>query len=404
MNPHKQKEFAVLLFAPEQIRCCIFRRNSKGVFLKAYASGRHDGKNPAKVWKQVLHDTGYSKDCPLIVSGALTGGIFFRCTSVKVPPKSMRGALAFELPQRLLADAADHEFEYVARVGEQDEFPVHVYAFPPSGMNSLAAVLTQSIGKADHFIYPLLALRDTDEPLYLPEVEPEFYFGDGEWHPVGNLPENWFEPWRKRMLETFHLPPELDIREWLGCLLPALLLVRGDAFSAWSGIDILPRELRPNRWRTQLRITAFLLLALLILFGWTSAEKLMHNNRTYSSLRTARNRLVRQVAAAQRTLKVAEKEQRELTRIVNQSPGETDVVGKLAAFSKILPENVMVQNLRWNDNTVDLVMRSEAESLKIQELIRPLHFWKADQVQQRRRNNDTASTIILKLSRTEGTR
>ena len=107
---------------------------------------------------------------------------------------------------------------------------------------------------------------------------------------------------------------------------------------------------------------------------------------------------------AQRTLKQSEKEQRELNRVVNQSPGEKDVVGKLAAFSKVLPENVLVQNLRWNENSVDLVMRSEAESLKIPEMIRPLRFWKADQIQQRRRNNDTASTIILKLSRTEGTR
>ena len=103
------------------------------------------------------------------------------------------------------------------------------------------------------------------------------------------------------------------------------------------------------------------------------------------------------MTAAQRKLKTAEKELRELSRVVNQSAGEYDVIGKLAEFSSVLPNNVMVMNLRWTDSSVDLTMRSEAESLNVPEMLRPLKFWKMEQIQQRRRNNDVTSMIMLKL-------
>lgn len=38
MRFSKNKEFAVLLFSADHVRCCMFRRDSKGVRLKAYAS------------------------------------------------------------------------------------------------------------------------------------------------------------------------------------------------------------------------------------------------------------------------------------------------------------------------------------------------------------------------------
>lgn len=36
----------------------------------------------------------------------------------------------------------------------------------------------------------------------------------------------------------------------------------------------------------------------------------------------------------------------------------------------------MVMNLRWTDSSVDLTMRSEAESLNVPGMLRPLKFWK----------------------------
>ena len=136
-------------------------------------------------------------------------------------------------------------------------------------------------------------------------------------------------------------------------------------------------------------------------FAWGLAGTLSDNHREYSRLTAARNRLRTEVMTSQRKLKTAEKELRELTRVINQSPGERDVIGKLARFSEVLPNNVMVTNLRWTDSSVDLTLRSEAESLNVPEMIRPLKFWKIEQIQQRRRNNDTTNTIMLKLVSSE---
>ena len=186
-------------------------------------------------------------------------------------------------------------------------------------------------------------------------------------------------------------------REWLGCLLTARLAASDDVRHTFGGLNVLPKQLRPSRLRNQLRLTALLIVLLIANFGWGIAGQLSQHHKEYSSLVAARNRLRTQVTAAQRKLKTAEKELRELSRVVNQSAGEYDVIGKLAEFSSVLPNNVMVMNLRWTDSSVDLTMRSEAESLNVPEMLRPLKFWKMEQIQQRRRNNDVTSMIMLKL-------
>ena len=74
----------------------------------------------------------------------------------------------------------------------------------------------------------------------------------------------------------------------------------------------------------------------------------------------------------------------------------------MSRFSTVLPGNVLVTNFRLSDGGVDFTMRSEAESLNIPEILRPLKTWKVEQIQQRRRNNDAASVITLKLVSVEG--
>ncbi len=405
MRFSKIKEFAVLLFSPDHVRCCLFRRDSKGVRLKAYASEAHDGTDPAKAWKQVLHKVGYSRVCPLMISGALKGGTFFRCGSVRLPPKAMRDALEFELPQRLLQQTTgNYELEFVELAGEGENVQVNVYTFPATDLENLAAMITQSGRKADYFIYPLLALRESDGPVFLPEAEPDFYFADGEWHSAEELPTDWFSFWDKTLRREFILPEDYGFNpaEWLGCLLTARLAVADDTRHTFGGLNILPKQLRPSRLRNQLRLTALLIVLLLINFGWGLAGQLSGHHREYSSLVATRNRLRTQVTTAQRKLKSAEKELRELSRVVSQSPGEYDVIGKLAGFSTVLPGNVLVTNFRLSDGGVDFTMRSEAESLNIPEILRPLKTWKVEQIQQRRRNNDAASVITLKLVSVEG--
>ena len=97
-------------------------------------------------------------------------------------------------------------------------------------------------------------------------------------------------------------------------------------------------------------------------------------------------------------LKAGEKKRKELQRLLQQKAGTTQILEKLSSLSSVLPSNVMVQSLRWTDSAVDLTLRSEAENLNLPALFRNLPHWKISQMQERRRNNDAASTITLKLT------
>ena len=63
----------------------------------------------------------------------------------------------------------------------------------------------------------------------------------------------------------------------------------------------------------------------------------------------------------------------------------------------------MVMSIRWTEGSVDVTMRSEAQDLNLPVLLKPLKHWKVSQLQQRRRGNETASMITMKLIPAEET-
>ena len=95
------KEFCILFLSGEQVQVCCFRKNTGRFRLKEHASCPLNQTDPAETCRKLLHQTGYSKDTPLIVSCAMKDGVFFRCSSVRLAADAMRNALEFELPRRL---------------------------------------------------------------------------------------------------------------------------------------------------------------------------------------------------------------------------------------------------------------------------------------------------------------
>ena len=157
------KEFCVLFLSGEQAQVCVFRKNAGRFRLKECATLPLNQTDPAETCRKLLHQTGYSKDTSLIVSCAMKDGVFFRCTSVRLASDAMRNALEFELPRRLLHEPDDCIIQFLPLDSDTEEgVPVNVYAFPGSSMPRLAAVITQSIRKADFYLYPLIALQEKD--------------------------------------------------------------------------------------------------------------------------------------------------------------------------------------------------------------------------------------------------
>ena len=313
----------------------------------------------------------------------------------------MKDALLFELPSQLPKEVTDEEIQFIPAglLPNGSECAVNVYAFSPSGMDEITARISQSLKKVDYLLYPLLPLRLADPALYLPEIEPDFFFADGQWHDRKKWNDAMYEPWEKQFREIFELPDsyEFPIREYLGCLLVARFAGSADFPVRRAGIQILPRKFRPGRLRTQLKIMAVLLGLLAFGLVWEHGGNLIRAGQEQGRLAAERANLDQQVRRLRNQLKTGEKEQKELARVLNQKPGENNLIARLSNLSALLPENVMVQSLRWTDNTVDLTLRSEAENLNLPQLLKPLSYWKIALLQERRRNNDVTRNITLKL-------
>lgn len=396
------QEFAVLFFSSASVRGCWFRRRAGRFQVKAHGVCAADPENPADAWKQLRKQLGFGRDCMVFLTGNLSeNAVFYRTTAPRLNVRAMKEALLFDLPCRLPQELPDAEIQFTCAgaLPEQQENAVNVYAFPLAARDALTAKLSQSLKKIDCFLYPLLALRLDDPPVYLPELEPDFFFAEGQWHDRSRWNDEYYQEWTQKFGELFDLSgtPDVPVKDYLGCLLIARFAAASDFRTQQKGLDILPRAFRPGRLRSQLKIMSVLLILLAAGVCWEHGGKLIRESREMSRLERERNQLSQQIAQLKRKLKSGEKEQKELARVLNQKSGENDLIGKLADLSKILPQNVVVQNLRWSDSSVDLTLRSEAGNLDLPKLLRPLKYWKIGQLQERRRNNDTSSMIMLKL-------
>ncbi len=396
-------EFAILLFSEKQAKGCLFRRRAGHFELKAHASFPIEPNDPADAWKKLRHELGFGRDCPLILSGSMNNGVFFRTNIPDMPLKAQKEALLFELPQVLPRNTENDLFQFV-KAGENSdaeskEISLNVYAFTSSDLEKLTALVSQTLRKVDFFIYPFLALRDADGPAYVPETESDFYFEAGQWHPREALDENWIECWKTEFKKWFSFEdaPLSFVQDYFGCLLTARLVASEEFKSSRSGLNVLPGKILPSRLRTQLRIFSILLILLLFGMVWKKGGGLLRESRELSRLEAEQNNLEAQIRLGKQKLKTMERELKELNRVLNQDPGDENIIGKLADLSRVLPSNVMVQSLRWSDASVDITLRSEAENLNMPEVLRPLKYWKISQLQQRTRNNEAGATITLKL-------
>lgn len=402
MNFSLINEFAVLVFSQTSIKGCWFKRKSGRFLLKNHAAAAVDPGNPTEGWKKIRKELGFGSDCIIFLAGNIgDDGVFYRTVTPLLPPKALKDALTFELPGQLPREVTDEELQFIpaGRLPDKTECAVNVYVFTPSGLDKVTSLISQSLKKADYLLYPLLGLQLDDPPCYLPDIEPDFFFADGQWHGRDRWDDSMYEPWDKQFRALFELPESLQfsVREYLGCLLTARLAASADFPVKQAGIRILPRKIRPGRLRAQLKIMAVLLGLLAFGLIWEHGGNLIRSSQEQGRFEAERANLDRQVRRLRSKLKAGEKEQKELARVLNQKPGENKIIERLADLSRLLPNNVMVQNMRWSDNSVDLTLRSEAENLNLPQLLKPLTYWKVAQLQERRRNNDVTRNITLKL-------
>ncbi len=403
MSIFNDREFAVLAFAPNRVSGCVIN------YLKGHWEVLRHGvepvnsTDPAAAWKQLLRRLGCGRGMRLLITGALPDGLFLSLRSVAIPIRERRGALAIELPRHLPQLPENYLMQFT-------DFPipddagfaaVNVYVLAPSALERLAAMLTQCERRAEEFCYPLLAVRPGDGAVYLPEYEPDFVFMNGQWHPATGLEaeiETGRAAWRKSIEAALSLPQtDFDFRDYFAALMVARLAVSEDYSRCRSGIGLLPDRLHQVRYRNQLRVTVLLVLILAAQWLWSGGGDMIANYREYYRLSAELNELKTKTRQLQTRMRRTSKERKENLRVAGISAGERDLLTKFAELSKALPNTVRVTNLRWNEDSVDLVMQSESENLNFPAIFESIGYWKIAQLQQRQGWNNAVSTINLKL-------
>ena len=105
----------------------------------------------------------------------------------------------------------------------------------------------------------------------------------------------------------------------------------------------------------------------------------------------------RDIDSARRSSKRLLKEQKEMERVIAAGAGDPDVIAKFALICNALPGNVLVSNVRWTENSVDMLLQCEDAKLDLPRIINPLGYWKIGQLQQRQYGDSAVATITLKL-------
>lgn len=395
------REFSVIYFTPELLRGGRFIRHDRGWKLLAYDSETVTPDNSEECWKNLLRKINSRRDGLLLLSGSLKGGLFFQMNSLPLPYREQRSAVIMELPRRLLSPVDNSGMQFAEYPLLQD-CRLNVYLFPASSLEPLINTLISSGCRADEYCYPLLGLKPQDEPVYMPDLEKEYYFYHGSWHPVAGEEVKLASAkdyWRSAFNKEFVLPAEGDFTEkFMGVLLAARLAATGTVYQQRANLRALPERLHPIRYRRHLAISVILLILLL-------GSSLWHLNRTwgadyrkYRSTVMETRSLKSRADSMRKRMRKLNKEHKELlkvTEIYNETP---NVLSQLALLSKTLPGNVVINRLRLSESSWDLTMQSEDERLNLPALINPLGIWKIEQLQQRQFGNSAVATISFKLT------
>ena len=205
------------------------------------------------------------------------------------------------------------------------------------------------------------------------------------------------EEWRRIFSALFVLPENFNVAKYLSVLLVARLECSGKSIKEQIPLKILPDQSRPLRYRTQIQLGVILLVLLIGNLLWAAYLNYGSEYKEAREMAAEIEDCRRKINSINSRLKRNQKASRDMARVVEITAGESDIIGKLAAFSKLLPENVLVSSMRWSDSGVDLQLQSENANINLPELLKPLKFWKIGNLQQRQMWGSDVTSINLRL-------
>ena len=396
------KNFTVISFNSAAICGGVFAmRAGRWHLCRTSARDLAGAKDRSQLWRELRHELHGGSDL-VVLTGAVPGGVFFSFDTITLPVREQREALTMELPRQMLKPPDDPVFQFltVGRGDSDDTGILNVYAFERNALDTLTALLGRGHLRADELIHPLLTVRPDDPAVYLPGIDPGFFFENRKFHRCapGSGAADAAAKWKRIMEREFVCDVPLpDLGEFLPVLIVARFIAAEEFHRHRKALEVMPRELHPVRYRRQLRLTAVLGAALLLTMLWSCGRERWQDFRSYREVVAETEALQRENDRMQSALRRSGKEQKDIAKAINTNLGESDVLGQLADISRLLPQDVMVSDFRWGETGIDLVLQSESENLDLPGILKPLGQWKVAEIHQRQGRQSATTTITAKL-------
>ena len=394
-------DFTVISFTPASICGGVFDLRAGSWRLVRTATRKLSGdRDGSAAWRELWRELRAGGDL-IVLTGAVPGGVFFTIDTIPLPPREQREALMMELPRQLLSPQDDPVIQFlpVGSEGSADKESLNVYTVERKSLDAALTAFRRGKLRADELVHPLLMVKPGDPAAFLPGTDPGFCFRDRRFHRVGGDDAERpaaEEAWRKKLAEhfSFDVGPA-DFSELFPVLLVARGVISGDFRRHRKELQLLPKEVRPVRFRGQLRLTALLVAALLAVLLWRFVSGRWQDFREYRRIVAETKALKAQVARMQRANSGSAKEQKEMAKALNAVSENRDVLEDLYAISKQLPPDVMVSDFRWSEGEITLTIQSENENLDLTTKFAPR--WRISDMQHRNARQSAITVINVKL-------
>ena len=327
------------------------------------------------------------RDMTLVIGAAFPGAVFFRSRMPEMSPRELASVLQFT------ADPAD----------EEGMLNVGVQVTPREELNRFCDLLAELRLQVDDCISPFLALPElpAGSRVFLPLFEPDFYWADGSFHPAaaGIHCNDEAVELLKKEFDFSDGYREENFRKFLPELLIARFVAAPGLRHRKAGLELLPKQLSPQRLRSQLRLAVILLVLLLGMWLWNAGGNILSFHSEYSAITSRTAGYKSRTTEIQRRMRSRDKELKEMNRVLEQNFGDREMPVTLARIANVIPAAVLVSSFRITDTGIDLTLHTTQENLDIGPALRKVPGFKVATLQSRK-VNDTLSMITVKLNRT----
>ncbi len=398
-------EYLVLTVELDRTLRGVRFRRGKQLRIDRMTSVSDDGSALPVRLEALGRELGIRRRPMLALSVAFPGSVVFACTMPELPPRDLESALQLEVPQQVMRLPDQWVMQYVAQPGAvAGTLNVRVEVIPQEELQALVDALRVWKCKPDLFLSPWLALPELPpgSRIAFPGVTAGFFWADGGFHPMaGEVPKS---PELDLFLASEFVLPESESiayrREYAAALVVGRMLADPRLRQRSRSLQVLPVSLRPQRLRSQLRLTVLLAVLLLLLAAWRGMTRVIAFHSQYSAVAGQTAAAKKRSSELQSKLRTKEKELKEMNRVVELGRGERRLANLVAMLSQVLPGSVLVSNLRLNDTGVELTLQSTAENLDLAGALRRVPGYKLATLQDRK-INDTLTMYTVKMTRVQ---